>query len=483
MSIKRALVVDDSQTARVVLRRLLENHGLDVETAESAEQALDYLQGKWPDVIFMDHTMPGMDGLQAVKIIKNDPKTAMIPVMMYTAKEGEVYVGQARALGAVGVLPKHVEAAELFKVLQRLGLVTDRRRVGRRGTSPPATPESEEERPRDDEPTGIQLKSLVERLLSEQRHELRTDFLASHRVLARQVAQEVIAEQRAEQARIDAAREAATDNREAEPSQERPDKAARQLDPIPVAAAHTPPRAGASGGWVWLSLVLLAGVAWLLWSDSRSALEIERLEQQVAAQRTEMEARLADSSALSQDRIGDQQTHLAAARDQILLMLETLEWATNQDNVIAFSEEALGGSRLEMIEGLLQRLDSLAFRGVLRLETHLGRFCLEGDAVQGYTLASPELAVDQCALLGHPLDDSRSTAGRESLQFTNFIDSSAILEKGDIEMLIIHHGRDDSRELLSYPRSGGFAQEWNAVAARNNRLEISLLPAPGWPLP
>ena len=64
-----------------------------------------------PDVIFMDHMMPGMDGFQAVQAIKNNPRTATIPIMMYTSQEGELYVGQARALGAVGVLPKQVKPA------------------------------------------------------------------------------------------------------------------------------------------------------------------------------------------------------------------------------------------------------------------------------------------------------------------------------------------------------------------------------------
>ena len=64
--------------------------------------------------------MPGMDGFEAVSAIKNNPATATIPIMMYTSQEGEVYVGQARALGAVGVLPKQVEPVEVSKVLQSL---------------------------------------------------------------------------------------------------------------------------------------------------------------------------------------------------------------------------------------------------------------------------------------------------------------------------------------------------------------------------
>ena len=99
---KRALIVDDSRSARVILSRMLEQQGMTVDTAESAEQALEYLQRSRPDVIFMDHLMPGMDGLQAVKAIKENPATATIPIMMYTSQEGELYVGQARALGAIG---------------------------------------------------------------------------------------------------------------------------------------------------------------------------------------------------------------------------------------------------------------------------------------------------------------------------------------------------------------------------------------------
>ena len=96
---KRALVVDDSKSARVVLSRMLEKYGIEVDSAESAETALEYLKDHHPDVIFMDHLMPGMDGLQAVREIKANPELASIPVMMYTSQEGEIYGGQARASG------------------------------------------------------------------------------------------------------------------------------------------------------------------------------------------------------------------------------------------------------------------------------------------------------------------------------------------------------------------------------------------------
>ncbi len=124
---KRALIVDDSRSARVILSRMLEQHGMVVDTAESAEQALEYLQQGRPDVIFMDHLMPGMDGFEAVQAIKSDVQTATIPLMMYTSQEGELYVSQARALGAVGVLPKTVRPVDVSRVLYQLHLLPDRR--------------------------------------------------------------------------------------------------------------------------------------------------------------------------------------------------------------------------------------------------------------------------------------------------------------------------------------------------------------------
>ncbi|MFO1426633.1 MAG: response regulator [Steroidobacteraceae bacterium] len=133
---KRALIVDDSKSARGFLARILEKHGIEVDTAENAEQAIDYLAHTQPDVIFMDHLMPGMDGFQAVQSIKNNPRTATIPIMMYTSQEGELYLGQARALGAVGVLPKQVKPAEVSTVLYQLRVLPDRRRNGPSGFQP-----------------------------------------------------------------------------------------------------------------------------------------------------------------------------------------------------------------------------------------------------------------------------------------------------------------------------------------------------------
>ena len=115
---------------------MLEKYDIEVDMAESAEQAIEYLNHNRPDAIFMDHLMPGMDGLQAVQAIKGNPQTATIPIMMYTSQEGELYVGQARALGAMGVLPKQVRPVDVSKVLYELHLLPDRRDMAEPALSP-----------------------------------------------------------------------------------------------------------------------------------------------------------------------------------------------------------------------------------------------------------------------------------------------------------------------------------------------------------
>ena len=145
MAARRALVVDDSRSARAFLTRVLERHALAVNGVESAEEAIEYLTRQRPDVIFMDHLMPGMDGFQAVQAIKNNPHTATIPIMMYTSQEGELYLSQARALGAIGVLPKQIKHVDVTKALDQLRLLGDARSGARARAGPvprqrPTTP-------------------------------------------------------------------------------------------------------------------------------------------------------------------------------------------------------------------------------------------------------------------------------------------------------------------------------------------------------
>lgn len=125
MPIRHVLVVDDSKSARLMLRKILQNLGMTVDTADSAEEALDYLRKEKPDVIFMDHTMPGMDGLTALRRIRSEPATAAIPAAMYTSKDEPAYRNEAHAAGAVDVLTKPATPEALSALLERMNTLLD----------------------------------------------------------------------------------------------------------------------------------------------------------------------------------------------------------------------------------------------------------------------------------------------------------------------------------------------------------------------
>jgi CheY-like chemotaxis protein len=123
---KRALVVDDSRSARLVLSRALEGFGITVDAVESAEIALDYLNASKPDVIFMDHLLTGMDGLAAVRIIKANPATRNIPVFMYSSQHETAFIHASRIAGALGVISKTFKPGDVAQALQQVRFAATR---------------------------------------------------------------------------------------------------------------------------------------------------------------------------------------------------------------------------------------------------------------------------------------------------------------------------------------------------------------------
>ena len=100
MAAKRALVVDDSKSARAFLREVARRACSSKSMPpKRPNRPSTTCRAHRPDVIFMDHLMPGMDGFQAVQAIKNNPRTATIPILMYTSQEGELYLGPGARAG------------------------------------------------------------------------------------------------------------------------------------------------------------------------------------------------------------------------------------------------------------------------------------------------------------------------------------------------------------------------------------------------
>ena len=102
---KKVLIVDDEPNVRRLSRTILINK-FEIIEAEDGRQALEQVAAKKPDVILMDLMMPKMDGLTACHIIKNDPLTKAIPIIMVTAIGFELNIRLSQQMGANGYVTK-----------------------------------------------------------------------------------------------------------------------------------------------------------------------------------------------------------------------------------------------------------------------------------------------------------------------------------------------------------------------------------------
>ena len=426
MGVKRALIVDDSKSARAFLSRILEKYDLEVESAESAEQAIEYLGHHHPDVIFMDHQMPGMDGLQAVQVIKNNPRTAMIPIMMYTSQEGEVYLGQARALGAVGVLPKQIKPTDVSKVLFQLHLVPDRRsseqttfRAATLGRLQEAAEVSAATAPG---------KPLTEATLREQFAELRRILVATLDTHTDRLTSDV-------RSMLEGA-----------------------VPPIPLPSRPVPRLRQPDTAWIVAgaaALVALVSVA--LWWQAESqrrdlATEVAQLQRSSA---TRVLTRAATTqpppSRTSQRLVGEYKT-----------LVEP----------VPYGAEPLGGPRLEILRQLLDRLKAEGYHGTVEIKSFPGRFCLIGNATDGFSFPPEETAFGKCDWVGVTPGESPLQPQRVSLAFANLTEGLRSSTRGAIDVQVM--AGDPATAAVPYPAVSESltAGEWNRAASANNRIEI-----------
>ncbi|HEX9467017.1 MAG TPA: diguanylate cyclase [Acidimicrobiia bacterium] len=107
------LVVDDSVAIRRILRRALEGAGYRVTEAADGQQALDACRADRPALVLLDVDMPVMDGLSALRAMKDDASLRTLPVLFLTARTGGEDVAMGLELGAQDYLRKPCDPVEL----------------------------------------------------------------------------------------------------------------------------------------------------------------------------------------------------------------------------------------------------------------------------------------------------------------------------------------------------------------------------------
>lgn len=109
----RILIADDTPTVLDFLDTVFSRQGFEVIRAGYGEQAVDRAVESSPDVILLDVMMPGIDGLEVCRRLRGDPRTARLPILLYSAVVGEEVRAQALAAGADEFLGKTIRQEEL----------------------------------------------------------------------------------------------------------------------------------------------------------------------------------------------------------------------------------------------------------------------------------------------------------------------------------------------------------------------------------
>jgi diguanylate cyclase (GGDEF)-like protein len=129
------LVVDDEKSNFIMLNSILSAE-FSVFTAKSGEEALSRIAEDPPDLILLDIVLPGMNGFEVLKRIKESPETGNIPVIIITGLQSDADEEKGLLLGAVDYISKpfknaiimarvktHIQIIRQFRIIERLGLI------------------------------------------------------------------------------------------------------------------------------------------------------------------------------------------------------------------------------------------------------------------------------------------------------------------------------------------------------------------------
>lgn len=115
----RILIADDDPDIREMCEMVLSHEGFEVVVAHDAPECLALARTHTPDLILLDWMMPGVDGMEALQLLKSSQTTVNIPVIMVTAFGGPMEITLATHHGAEAYVTKPFEAPELVSLVRR----------------------------------------------------------------------------------------------------------------------------------------------------------------------------------------------------------------------------------------------------------------------------------------------------------------------------------------------------------------------------
>ena len=119
---KTILLADDEANLRILVRTTLDDADYTILEAADGTAALDLARQQCPDLLVLDWMMPGINGLDVARALREDPSTAHIPIIMLTARGQHIDKAQGCSLGTYAYLVKPFSPLELLqKVREALG--------------------------------------------------------------------------------------------------------------------------------------------------------------------------------------------------------------------------------------------------------------------------------------------------------------------------------------------------------------------------
>lgn len=116
----RVLVIDDSATVLAILKKMLAQNGCEVFEALDAESGLEQAFSSPPDLILLDIVLPGMSGFVALRLLRKNPQTKDVPVIMISGNKQATEEYYVQRIGADDFMTKPFTRAELFERVQRV---------------------------------------------------------------------------------------------------------------------------------------------------------------------------------------------------------------------------------------------------------------------------------------------------------------------------------------------------------------------------
>lgn len=444
MPTRRALIVDDSRTAQQLLLKMLSAYPIEVDLTASAEEAMEYLKQGTPVAIFMDHHMEGMDGLEALRIIKGNPRTANIPIVMYTSKSDDVYIGQAQALGAIDTLSKsYMKASRIEEVLAKLNI--HRADVSIADSSEDTVQVNPSE-----------LKSHIARLFELHLAEVSTQIDENRKFIVRRLGDDIHKITDKDTHHQDLPLSVISDEIKAESS-----------------------RLGlASNSLLLLILVALTAVSYQLYTSQQNISALEEnyiLLLDLGIQQNLLLDDIVTAPRVVSAALPGPQTILQDNANQLnpMILLNTITWASGVDFHFGFEQDALGEPQVIHLQYLTHQLEKAGFRGTIKLKIHLGNFCLSQKDGDIWQLANEEAPAAECDFTEHQRENP-SLEDFTSVAYVEFEQSSLPIKRGEIKIAVDLRAYDTP--TFPYPTTIGTATagDWNEIAARNQRITLSL---------